>query len=349
MVDRPLRIAVIGSGKVAQNVHLPALAKSARCRLVAICDASREVAEGVGRRYGIDRVYEAVDAVLVDELVDAVLVAVGDPLHVTVATQALEAGKHVLVEKPLGMTAAECRPLRDLVRRTGLVLQVGVMKRHDPGLESARHAIRDLIGRPVSFSIWYRAAADRFVDETSVFLPVLRDSAYTRPAYKLDRQPYYLATHGAHLFDLVRYLVGEPQTVQAVLGTRGDAYSWQGVLRLADGTVGHFELTVYVESEWSEGLEVFGEHGSVSVATPNPFYLRPSRVRVFQAETRAWREPIFDDGDPYLRQLDAFAASVLDGAPVRADVDDGIAALELIEAIAASAASGGAAVRVEHE
>lgn len=340
---------MIGCGKVSQNMHLPAIAKSSRCRLVAICDSSQEVAGGVGARYSVDRVYRSAEAVLADDAVDAVIVAVGDPLHVEIALKALESGKHVLVEKPLGISAAGCLPLREAVANTGLTLQVGVMKRHDPGLAYAREAVQRSIGRIVSFSIWYRASADRYVDESSVFLPVIRDAAYTRPAYKLDREPYYLAGHGAHLFDTMRYVIGQPRSIRAVLGKTGETYSWHGLVRLDPGAVGHFELTVYTEGDWSEGLAVYGEAGSVDVESPNPFFLRPSRVRVFDAASAAWRTPVFESGDAYLRQLDAFAESVLTGAPVVADVDDGIAALELIEAVASSVASGGTEIELDRD
>lgn len=346
-MSRRLRVGVIGCGKVSQNLHLPAMAKSGRCELVAVCDVSPTVAAGVARRYGIDRVYEDVDAALSDEATEAVIVAVGDPLHVSVAERALAAGKHVFVEKPLGTSAAECRPLRDAVARSGLVLQVGTMKRSDPGVAYARRALADL-GAVRSFGIWYRASNDAFVDEDTIFLPVIRDPGYQRPAYKLDRQPYYLAGHGAHLFDNLRFLAGDATSVQADLAVNGDQYAWHGIVRLAGGGIGHFDLVVYTESDWSEGMDVFAEHGSVHVNMPNPFFLRPSEVRVFDARERAWHEPLFDSGDAYLRQLDAFAASALEGSPVVADVDDGIAALELIEAVARSVADGGTQVAVPH-
>lgn len=340
-----LRIGVIGCGKVAQNIHLPALQLASRCELVAVCDASTFVAEAVGRRYGIERVYQDVVGVLDDEAVDAVIVSVGDPDHVGVATRALDARKHVLVEKPLGASVAECLPLRDAVARSGKVLQVGVMKRHDPGVVFAKEAIAEL-GRISSFSLWYRASADRYVDERTVFLPVIRDPDYRRPPYKLDRRPYYLATHGAHVFDLVRFLMGPARTVQTQLYIRDDVYSWHSLVRLADGVVGSVELTVYVESDWSEGLDVFGTNGSVSVRTPNPFFLQPSAVRVFDGASDSWRQPSFAAGNAYLRQLESFAASVLDGTPVAATVDDGIAALELIEGAAASTEAGGVPVEL---
>ena len=348
MTEGRLGVAVIGCGKVSQNVHLPALAKSRRCKLVAVCDASSEVAHAVGRRYAIASVYDTVDAVLADDTVEAVIVAVGDPDHVQVALASIRAGKHVLVEKPLGMGVSECLPLRDAVRERGLKLQVGVMKRHDAGVEYARRAIRELIGPVVSFSAWYRASADELVDETSVFLPVLRDSNWQRPPYKLDREHYRLATHGAHLFDGIHWLVGESADVQALHASRDGNDSWHGLLRLRVGGLGHFELTVYIQSEWSEGVDVFGEAGTVSIRSENPFVLRPSRVRVSVASSGETVEPTFPVGDPYLRQLDAFAESVAEDRPVRADIDDGIMALELIDAVRASAQSGGARVELVH-
>ncbi len=347
--DRRLRMAVIGCGKVAQNLHLPALAKSRRCELVAVSDTSPAVLAGVGKRYGIDRMYERPENLFRDPLIEAVLISVGDPLHVPLSLQALDSGKHVLVEKPLGTSAAECRPLRDAVRRTGRKLQVGLMKRHDPGVQYARRVIQEEMGRLSSFSIWYRASADHFVDEASLFLPVLRDPQYERPAYKSDRDSYYLAGHGAHLFDELRYTMGEVVAMQAMRGVQHDAYSWHGLARLSNGAIGSFELSVYIQSEWSEGFDAYGERGSVSLRTPNPFFLRPSRVSVFDAESRQWRHPVFPDADPYLRQLDAFARSVLQDQPVCGDADDGIRAHELIEAVAASAAADEAMVEVNHD
>jgi predicted dehydrogenase len=242
-------MAVVGAGKVSQNLHLPATQKSSACRLAAVCDASPQVAESVSARYSVPAM--SFEDVLASDGIDAVLIAVGDPLHVDFAMMALDAGKHVLVEKPLGRSAEECSPLREKVRETGLILQVGTMKRHDPGIEYARQAVREQIGAVTSFSAWYIACGDDYVDEASVFLPVARDSSYARPSYKLDHQPYYLATHGAHIFDLIRFVVGPPVSVRAELGRRGDTYSWHGLVGLEDGAVGHFELTVYAESDWT--------------------------------------------------------------------------------------------------
>lgn len=347
--DCPLRVAVIGCGKVAQNLHLPTLAKSGSCELVAMCDASPAVLADLKERYPAPLAYNRPEDLLRDPGVEAVLISVGDPLHVSLCLAALDAGKHVLVEKPLGTTAAECLPIRDAARRSGRKVAVGLMKRHDPGVQYARHVIAEDIGRLRSFSIWYRASADRLVDETSVFLPVLRDPQYRRPEYKSDLKNYYLLGHGVHLLDQLRYTMGEVARVQAALSVRDGTHSWHGLVRTHSGAIGNFELSVYVQSEWSEGLDAFGDQGSVSVRTPNPFFLRPSEVRAFDASSNQWRQPIFPSGDSYLRQLDAFARSVREEEPVCGDAEDGIRAQELIEAVASSVAENGAIVEVRHE
>ena len=77
------------------------------------------------------------DAMLADSKVEAVVIAIADQFHVDAAIRALEAGKHVLVEKPLGTTIADCERLATQVRNTKQIVQVGTMKRFDPGIRDA--------------------------------------------------------------------------------------------------------------------------------------------------------------------------------------------------------------------
>ena len=80
------------------------------------------------------RVYTDYGALLADPEIDAVVVAVSDQYHVALARQALEAGKHVLVEKPLGVSIEECKTLRQAAASKGCLLQVGNNRRFDPGI-----------------------------------------------------------------------------------------------------------------------------------------------------------------------------------------------------------------------
>ena len=105
--------------------------------------------------------------------------------------------------------------------------------------------------------------------------------------------------------------------------------------------MGHFELTVKVNADWSEGYRIYGEHGSVEVKTFLPFYHRPSEVRAFDARTEQWHTPLGAHSNPYKNQLEAFARSVLDDEPVNPDAWEGLVTVRLLEAVEASVAVGG--------
>jgi predicted dehydrogenase len=338
----PVELGLIGCGRIAQTAHLPALRKARGVRLTALCDVRPRVAETIAARYGIDRVYHNVEDLLGDPRVAAVLVAVPDRLHVDVAARSLRAGKHVLVEKPIGTTVREAEPLLQLAAERGLVLQVGAMKRHDPGIAFAQSFIRDRVGQILSFDARYCVSRFRPGFEATLFEPLIVEGTPDERdvRYKLDRSRYLLVTHGAHVFDSIRFLLGDLDGLCARLERREDAYSWHGLARLTAGGLGHFELTVPVTGDWDEGFEVRGEEGSVSITTYFPFFRRPSTVRAFDGRRGEWTSPLCAESDPYVRQVEAFVDAIAGSSPVSPDAYDGVAALRIIETVERAVASG---------
>jgi predicted dehydrogenase len=127
-----LRIGLIGAGLVGQAAHAHFLwDERERFELAALADPSAAVRAAVGDRYGIRERHASVDDLLGLGL-DAVVVAVPDAFHADVACRALEAGLHVLCEKPLALSLAECDRIAAARDAAGRVLQVGTMKRFDP-------------------------------------------------------------------------------------------------------------------------------------------------------------------------------------------------------------------------
>ncbi|MFH1567163.1 MAG: Gfo/Idh/MocA family oxidoreductase [Gemmatimonadota bacterium] len=130
----PVRVGVVGAGRpnVATQNHLPAIRASGLLRLVAVCDRLPGVEE-YGRQYGA-RVHREYEALLADPEVEMVQVATPDWLHADQAIQALEAGKDVLVQKPLCTSRQELAALRRARQRTGRHLQVAqnTRRRHRP-------------------------------------------------------------------------------------------------------------------------------------------------------------------------------------------------------------------------
>ncbi|NUN96558.1 MAG: Gfo/Idh/MocA family oxidoreductase [Candidatus Omnitrophica bacterium] len=337
-----LRIGLLGCGAISQFAHLPALAKARGVRLAALCDGAEDLLQTIGRRNGVQRLYTRYEELLGDSEVDAVLIAAPDPFHVPLALEALQAGKHVLVEKPLSDNSVDCEALVRAVRETGLKLQVGCMKRHDPGIAYAHEFIRDRLGPVFSVSGWYRDTSFRPAIQETLLPPLLNSAHSVRPRVdpKGDRQRYSLWTHSAHLFDNLLFLAGPIRAVTAKLARLDERFSWHGVLEFADGGVGNFELSVKVNEGWSEGYIVHGAGGSVHVETFIPFYHRPSMVRAFDASGALSTTPLGEHSNPFKNQLEAFARAVREDLPPSPDVYDGLAVVRIIEAVERSVTSG---------
>lgn len=340
---RRLNIGILGAGPIAQAAHFDAVTKARNAELHAICDVAPDLLARMAAVHQPATTFDSYDAMLADPAIDAVIIATADAFHVPAALQAIAAGKHVLVEKPLGVSTNEVRHLRDTVQGSGLVLQVGHMKRFDPGIAFAHRCIREEIGELVALKAWYCDSAYRYT-MTDTLQPVPVRSAHARKPDvdpRADRQRYYLLTHGSHLVDIARYLGGDIDRVQATLVRRDGMHCWFTAITFANGSTGHLDLTVAVHMDWHEGFQAYGTQGSVIGRTFLPWYRRSSEVECFTARDRHFHRPLGEDADFYRLQVEGFADTVLAGAPqVGATVDDGLAATRVLVAIQHSVREG---------
>ena len=340
----PVRVALLGAGRIAQSAHLPAIARATCLHLVGIFDPSEYLRVAVAGRYAVTA-FPTAQALLEDPTIEAVIVAVPDRFHAATTIDALAAGKHVLVEKPLASTVAEAESVVEATYRSGKIVQVGSMKRHDPGMRFAARVVRERIGRILSATLWYRVmSALRPATEATYFPPMIVDPAVraVEAAHRPDRAAYLLATHGAHVFDTLRHLCGDPTSLMVRHAQVGDDHAWHGLATLGDGGLAHLEIAANVHAEWSEGATIHGERGSVTVRTPFPVSLQASVVEAFDEATGITERPAFGDTNPYKLQVEAFARAIRAGDPPDPDADAGLAAVRLIQAASRSAAAGGA-------
>ena len=339
-----LRIGVLGAGPIAQFAHLEAVRKSRNAELYAICDVAPDLLARVAAIHEPRTTFSEFDAMLADDAVDAVIVATADAFHVPAALRALAAGKHVLVEKPVGISVEEVTALRDAVHASGRVLQVGHMKRFDPGISFARDFIRDELGALVSLKAWYADSAFRYTMTDALQAIPVRSSAARTPDVdpKLNRAQYFMLTHGSHLIDTAQFLGGPIASVDAQHIEREGMHSWFVASTFADGSIGHLDLTVAVHMDWHEGFHVYGTHGSVIGRTYLPWYFRSSDVECFSTRDRQFRRPLGEDAQFFRRQVEAFADTILTGAAqLGATVDDGLATTKVMAAITQSAGGAG--------
>lgn len=338
-----LRIGVLGCGPISQFAHFDACRKARNADLYAICDVAEDLVSRMAAIHAPRVTYSRLEALLADPDVDAVIVATSDPFHVPISLQALRAGKHVLVEKPMGTNVAECEQLRDAVRSSGRVLQVGNNRRFDPGIAFARRFIRDEIGGLIAFKAWYCDSTYRYTMTDNLQPIPIKSEHSRRPEgdVKADKRRYFVLTHASHLVDTARFLGGEIVSVRARLLERFGAYSWFIETQLANGALGHLDMNIPVRGDFEEGFQIFGEHGSVKGRVHLPWFHKASDVECFSARDAQFHRPLGEDAHTYKLQVESFARTILDGAPQEgANVEDGLCAMRTLVAISRSAATG---------
>jgi predicted dehydrogenase len=340
---RLLKVGILGCGPISQAGHFESAAKAKNAELFAICDIADDLRERMAVTHAPKKAYADYAKMLADPEVEAVIIATSDAFHVPAAIEALAAGKHVLCEKPLGLSVEEVEKLKTSVTNSGKLLQVGHMLRFDAGLQSAKEFIETEMGEMLALKAWYCDSTHRYAMTDAVQPLVVKSAKAKRPSGdpKADLERYYMLAHGSHLVDMARYFGGEIIEVDAKLLKRFGAYCWFVDIVFASGAMGHLDLTIAVRMDWHEGFQIYGEHGSAVGKIFNPWYYKTSEVDVFRESTGATTRVLGADGHFYRRQLEGFADCVLNETKMTgADIDDGIASVRGMVAIANSVRTG---------
>ena len=341
--QRLLGMGILGCGPIAQFAHLESVQKGRNVALAAVCDRDEGLANRFGTFYDAAHIYNDYDKMLADPAVEAIVIATSDAFHVPAARKALAAGKHVLCEKPIGLSIEEVEELAQDVKRTGLQLQVGHMLRFDPGIQAAHEFVQKEMGEMLALKAWYCDSTHRYT-MTDAVQPLPRlGAAALKPSGdpKANRRRYNMLAHGSHLVDLARWLAGPIKAVQARALERFGAQCFFVDVEFENGTLGHLDLTVAVRMDWHEGFQIYGQHGSVTAKIFNPWYYKSSEVDIFHENTGAATRVLGADGHFYRRQLEGFADVVLKAVPMNgASINDGVASMRAMAAILRSAESG---------
>lgn len=315
--ERCLRVGVLGCGVICQAAHLIGSSKARNIHLQAICDVAEDLRNKMAGMYEPDSVYSDYAEMLKDPNVDAVIIGIGDQFHVPCAKQAVQAGKHVFLEKPMGVSIEECEELCKLAEEKGLLLQIGHMKRYDEGLQFAKKFKEEKMGKITTYKGWYCDSVGRYTLTDNV-MPILYTSEAMKkpkgnPKAELDR--YYLLGHGSHLFDTALYFMGDIDKVTARYVHHEKQHSWLIDCDFADGSIGNLNLIIAIAQQWHEGSEIYGTGGTIFAKTYNPWEFHSSRVECYDRATDTSVIPAAYDGQFYRRELEGFADSILNGKP----------------------------------
>lgn len=340
-----LGVGIIGCGYAAERLHLPALRSLASVRAVAIADTDPERLRLVGSRFAIDRRYHDHEALLRDAAVDAVAVCVPPRGHAAVVLAALDARKHVLVEKPLCLDLDDAHRLAESARRIPVTAMVGFNLRHHRHVRRVREAIaQGLVGHvELVRTVWSTDVRRR------AGLPEWRR--------RRELGGGVLNELGVHHVDLWRFLL-EREVDEVFASARGEGNDDQTVTlnaRLQGGALAVSGFS-HCAAEAHE-IEVYGRQGRVG-ASPyrfDGFELAPawsfsgdlrSRARGLLRTIRALPGAISSAPrggsllDSYRAEWQYFAGCAVNGIAAESSFDDGRRALELVLAAIESSRTG---------
>ncbi|MFN0181526.1 MAG: Gfo/Idh/MocA family protein [Gemmatimonadales bacterium] len=326
MTDRRLNWGILSTANIGRVAVIPAIQASTNGTVVVVGSRDSATAKTFADKAGIPEHAGSYQAVLDDPSVEAVYIPLPNSLHREWTIKAAERGKHVLCEKPLGLTAAECHDMAAAASANGVALMEAFMYRFHPRTEAVVRAVREgTIGelRTIRSAFTFRLTKPNNI--------------------RLDR-----SLGGGALMDVGCYCVnvsrtlagGEPETVEATanVGPTGVDLELAGLLHFPRGVTAMFECALTAERQ--EWYEVAGTEGAIRV----PAAFLPGAADAVIDRSIGGRPPeaqVVPGADEYRCMVEHFAESVVEARPIRYSAAEAAANMRVIEALYQSAREGG--------
>lgn len=318
-----VRWGVIGTAKIGWEKVIPGMQRAENCEIIAIASRNLEKARQKASELGIQTAYGSYEDLLEDRDVDAVYIPLPNHMHVEWSSKALQAGKHVLCEKPIGFNAAEAQSLLDAaVENPRLKVMEAFMYRFHPQWQTAKRLVDE--GRIGELSTIQTFFAYRNMDPNNI-----RNMADVGGGGLMDI--------GCYPISLSRFIFNrEPDRVCATMEYdiefRTDCLT-SAILEFGDSTA---TFTCGTQQSPYQRVNIIGTEGRIEIEIP--FNAPPDR------QTRMWHqvgtdieEFVFDACDHYTIQGDLFSRAVLEGTDVPTPLEDAVANMRVIDAIVRSA------------
>ena len=327
-MSEPLRIGTLGAAKIAPMALFKPAETVPEVEIVAIAARDRARAEKMARKHSIPTVHDSYDAVLADPNVQAVYNPLPNGLHGRWTIAALDAGKHVLCEKPFTANAREAEQVAAVAERTGLVVMEAFHYRYHP-----------LVARLLEIVASGELGEIRRIETRMCFpLPPFGPTGGDI-RWQLDLAGGALMDAGCYAVHQLRTLAGaEPEVVSAEAKcAKPNVDRWtKAELRFADGRTGSIETAMWSKRLLSLGGFVDGSLGTMKITNmTGPQYFHKVVVRTQDPRTgaKSRRKEKVKGEATYWYQLKAFAAAVREGAPFPTTPSDSIANMRVIDAI----------------
>lgn len=345
-----LKIAIVGVGSIS-NFHIKAYQRNPDVELYAFCDINADRLEMMGKKYDITRLYTD-EKTMLEELpeLDAVSVCTWNSAHASCSILALNAGKHVLCEKPMAMNVEEAMEMQSAAQKSGKLLMIGFVRRFGKDCQT----VTNLMNADILGEIYYAKAMNlrRNGNPGGWFSDKKRSGG--GPLIDL----------GVHSIDLVRYLMGKPKAVSVFgatflkLGARSNirtskAYTSAGaesadicdcedlataMIRFDNGSALTVEMSFSLNVGKEENsVQLFGTRGGVKMAEDVTVY---SELGGYLTDLIIDGQTGFDFEQSFCREISHFTDCILNGTDCVNPAEDGIEMMKILSAIYRSAEEG---------
>lgn len=323
---KKVRWGILSTAKIGREKVVPAIQRGAFCEVAAIASRNKEAARAEANRLNISKAYGSYEELLSDTEVDAVYIPLPNNLHVEWAIKSLEAGKHVLCEKPIGLSSSDAlRLIEEAKRHPHLKVMEAFMYRFHPQWKHAKALVDNgKIGElktVESFFSYYNIDPNNIRNQRNAGGGGLMDIG----CYSVSLSRFLFGREPERVFGIMEY---DPQSQTDRLTS--------GILDFATGTS---TFTCSTQLAPYQRVNILGTNGRIEMEMPfNPPPDKESRIWL-HSKTGS-EEIVFEPVDQYTIQGDLFSKSILDNTPVPVDIEDAVNNMRVIESIVKSSEDG---------
>ncbi|MBX4147027.1 Gfo/Idh/MocA family oxidoreductase [Paenibacillus sp. FSL W7-1279] len=346
---KSINVGVIGTGSISA-MHLQSYEKHANANLLAVCDLNEERAQRAAEKYGATKVYTDYNELLADPEIDAVSICTWNNTHAEISIAALNAGKHVLVEKPLCRTVEEALQVQEAVKSSGKLLQVGFVRRYDPNAQM----LREFADKGEFGDIYFAKASSvrRLGNPGGWFSDIERSGGGP------------LIDIGVHVIDLCWYMMGRPKPVSVSantyrkLGNRSNVRNLSfykaadydaekntvedmanAMIRFENGASLLVDVSFTLHSKENlQSVKLYGDKGGFEI-DPEVVIVTEKHDTIINIQPQTDNKG-FDFNAAFQSEVDHFISSIENGTSPLSPVEDGVEIMKILCGIYESAEKG---------
>lgn len=344
-----IKIGVIGVGGIS-NEHIQAYQKNPNVELYAFCDINEEQLKKMSEKYGVTRTYTSAEEMLKLSEIDAVSVCTWNSAHAPCTIAALNAGKHVLCEKPMATSEKEAREMMEAAQRNGKLLMIGFVRRY--GNDCA--VLKDFISKDYFGDLYYAKAT--YLRRNGNPGGWFGDKSRSAGGPLIDL--------GVHVIDLTRYLMGNPKPVSvygatfqkllnrpnikstkeynSVSAASNDICDVEdlasAMIRYDNGAVLQIEASFSLNIKKDEGkIQLFGTKGGAKLDPELEMY---TEVNDYLADVSLAMPTALDFNGLFANEVNHYVDCIMNKTACKSPAEDGVALMRILDAVYESARTG---------